>query len=212
MKLSEDQYYNIDDVATGLFKDRGSKFIAYLFPSRDEETFKAQLQLVKAQEPTARHHCWAFRMGAESLVERSNDDGEPGNTAGLPILRALQSAELIDVACVVVRYFGGTKLGVPGLIHAYGQACKEAVSASVVVTRTIERTFRVEGNYDQIQFIEQLARSTDATIVNREQSVHICYTIAVPKSKLEEILERYESNHLLRVRRDAAGDAGTGAS
>lgn len=200
MRPSKDQYVTIDEVATGVFKDRGSKFIAYLFPSHEEATFKAQLQLVKAQEPTARHHCWAFRMDPEALFERSNDDGEPGNTAGMPILRALQSAELYNVACVVVRYFGGTKLGVPGLINAYSQACKAAIESAQTVAKTLTRSFVVEGGYDQLQFIEQVARQMDADIVNREQSIHIRYTIAVAKSNLEEIIKRYESNHLLRVR------------
>ena len=199
MSTSIDCYLSIEEPSVGQIKDRGSKFIAYLFPCKNEKSFKDQLDLVKLNEPNARHYCWAFRMNPESIIERSNDDGEPGNSAGTPILRALQSNDLVDVACVVARYFGGTKLGIPGLIHAYGGSAKEACELSTIMEPQITREFEVEFNYEQISFVERRVRELNLEIIKREQESKLKYVIRVNRSKLEQTLDQFEKNHLLRL-------------
>lgn len=199
MSYSEDHYKTISTIAQSLFKDRGSKFIGYLFPTSSEDTFKQQLELIKANEQTARHHCWAFRIGEEEVIERSNDDGEPSHSAGTPILRQLQSSEIVNVGCVVVRYFGGVKLGVPGLIHAYGTAAKFCIDQVSIDVMRIERFISLEFGYEQISFVESTARKLELEIVERNQSLHISYKIAVARSKLQETIHAFEKNHLVRV-------------
>lgn len=200
MDADKDQYLTVSGPAKGLFKDRGSKFIAYLFHADTENSFKLQLDFIKSQEPAARHHCWAYRMHPEEVTERFNDDGEPSHSAGTPILRALQGADLMNVACVVVRYFGGTKLGVPGLIAAYKGSAEEAIAQADVLTKYITRDFTITFNYDQLAFVERTARECDAEIVNREQLSTATYTLRVLRSKLNETLQRFETNHLLELR------------
>ena len=197
--MSEDNFITVSHPSLGVYKAKGSKFNAYLFPAKTQESFRAQLDLVKANEPNARHYCWAYRMGPEELVERSNDDGEPANTAGAPILRALQSANLVDVACVVVRYFGGVKLGVPGLIQAYGSAAKEAIIENSPRIETVTRDIALKFDYSELSFVERVIRELNLETIQREQQARLRYVVRVEKSKLNETIQHFEKNHLLSV-------------
>jgi uncharacterized YigZ family protein len=197
----EDSYFTIDNPCKGLYKDKGSKFISYLIPVKSDESFKSQLDLIKSNEPNARHYCWASRIGYDVTEERSNDDGEPGHTAGTPILRELQSAELVNVACVVVRYFGGTKLGVPGLINAYSQATLNAVGACSIERKWIQQSISITFSYEQISFVERICKQLDAEIVKRKQDFNLTYEVEIKRSKLEALIEQLETNHLLHIAR-----------
>ena len=199
MSTSIDGYLSVEEPSVGHVKDRGSKFIAYLIPCKNEYSFKDQLDLVKLNEPNARHYCWAYRVNPETIFDRTNDDGEPGNTEGTPILRALQSHELVDVACIVARYFGGTKLGIPGLIRAYGGSAKGACELATIMHSQITRDFKVDFSYNQISFVERLVRELNLEIIQREQESELKYVIRVNRSKLEQTLDQFEKNHLLRV-------------
>jgi uncharacterized YigZ family protein len=126
-------YYTIEKNAQAEFKDRGSKFIAYACPVRNVEDFKERLTEIKKEHPKATHHCFAYRIGLDGNSYRASDDGEPSGTAGRPILGQIDSKELVNVLVVVVRYFGGTLLGVPGLIHAYRSAAALALQMSPLV-------------------------------------------------------------------------------
>jgi len=127
--LFDDSYRTIEKPAEGVFRDRGSKFIAFAYPINSESELKNILSQLKSEHPKANHHCWAIRLGLDRSVFRINDDGEPSGTAGRPILNTLLSHNLTNVAVIVVRYFGGTLLGVPGLINAYKTATEEAAEA-----------------------------------------------------------------------------------
>jgi putative IMPACT (imprinted ancient) family translation regulator len=118
--LFSDVYYEVERDAEFVLRERGSKFYAYVYGVRSEAEVKEKLEVLKREYPDATHHCYAWVMGARGEAQRANDDGEPGNSAGRPILRAVISAGLTNVLVVVVRYFGGTMLGIPGLIDAYG--------------------------------------------------------------------------------------------
>src|SRR3982751_2639344 len=134
--MSEKDFYNtITQSSTAEFKDRGSKFIAYAFPVGTADDFKKQLQLLKKEHPKAAHHCFAYRIGSDGNNFRISDDGEPSGTAGRPILGQIDSKGLTNVLVIVVRYFGGTLLGVPGLIKAYKTATAIALQQTLVVQR-----------------------------------------------------------------------------
>lgn len=164
--MDPDPYFQAAQVGEALFKDRASKFYAYAFPCLGMEELEEKLAELKKLHPTARHFCWASRMG-RPLEERANDAGEPAHSAGTPILHALQSADLQQSAVVVVRYFGGTKLGVPGLIAAYRSAAEMAleVSGSVEVHPMAFGTLRVP--YDRIGTVELHLRQCEAQIAEQ---------------------------------------------
>src|ERR1700709_1583673 len=141
--LFDDTYRTIKGPSEGIFRDRGSKFLAFAFPINSENEIKEIVTRLKAEHPKANHHCWAMRMGIDRSVFKLNDDGEPSGTAGRPILNTLLSRDLTNVLVVVVRYFGGTLLGVPGLINAYKMATEEALTHAVVVERTINDVYTI---------------------------------------------------------------------
>lgn len=143
----DDTYKTIAAPSEGLFKDKGSKFISYAFPVCSEEEIREIIQIIKKDHHSARHHCYAWRLGHEKLHFRANDDGEPSNSAGKPILGQIQSNELTNILIVVVRYFGGILLGVGGLINAYRNAAQDALVQAEIVERVVEKRLLVEFGY-----------------------------------------------------------------
>ena len=159
-----DLYKTVDQPAEGIFRDKGSKFIAYIYPILGETEIKAILQQLKAEHPKARHHCWAYRLGMDTSNYRINDDGEPSGTAGRPILNSLLSAELTNVFVVVVRYFGGTLLGVPGLINAYKSATIAAIENSNIIEKTENVVYSVKCDYLQLNQVMRIIKETDLVV------------------------------------------------
>ena len=143
----DDTYRTISKPCEGLFKDKGSKFIAYAWPVTSENEIREIVQTIKKEHYSARHHCYAWRLGHEKLQFRANDDGEPSSTAGKPILGQIQSFDLTNILIVVVRYFGGTLLGVSGLINAYRNAALDAISQAEIVEKLVEKQLLVEFDY-----------------------------------------------------------------
>jgi len=195
MSEDSDRYYTVEVPSRGVFKSKGSKFFAYLFHCKDEDSFKGQLDFIKSQESSARHYCWAFRIQNETTIERSTDDGEPAHTAGTPILRALFSHELVNVGCVVVRYFGGTKLGVPGLIEAYGAAAEDAIRENIRQEKWVTAQLKLQFSYNQLSFVERIVKQADLHVVERKQGLSLTYTLEVVQSQYEEIKDQFEKNH-----------------
>ncbi len=144
----EDIYYTIKKNSTGLFKDKGSKFISYAYPVKSEDEVKEILKNLKKEHHNARHHCYAWRLGAEKARYRANDDGEPSSTAGKPILGQLVSYNVTNILAVVVRYFGGTLLGANGLINAYRSAAKEALENAEIIEKKVEKIFSLNFSYN----------------------------------------------------------------
>lgn len=165
--LFEDTYKTIAAPAEGVFSDRGSKFIGYAYPIQSEDELKVIIQQLKAEHPKARHHCWALRLSPDRAVFRLNDDGEPSGTAGRPILNTLLSHNLTQVLVVVVRYFGGTLLGVPGLIHAYKTAANEAILAATIIEKTINDTYRLTFDYVQMNDVMKLIKDKGITVLSQ---------------------------------------------
>jgi len=183
-----DHYYTIDRSASAEFKERGSKFIAYAFPIVDAADFKKQLQNLKNEHPKATHHCFAYRIGTDGNTFRSNDDGEPPGSAGKPILGQIDSKRLTDVAIVVVRYFGGTLLGVQGLMKAYKAVAALALQTIPVIQQPIERKYRLQFDYTKMNEVMVIAKKYSCTIFNQQMELFCRMDIGIPKASHELVL------------------------
>ncbi|MBO4446492.1 MAG: YigZ family protein [Bacteroidales bacterium] len=158
---TKDKYLSIAAPAEGVFKDRGSRFTAFACPVETEEEIKLHIASLKKEFHDARHHCYAWRLGVDGEPWRASDDGEPAGTAGRQILSQIDSAGLSDVLVVVVRYFGGVKLGVPGLIAAYRGSTAEALAAAEKIEKTAVKHFRLSFPYDAMPAVMKLLKSMD---------------------------------------------------
>ena len=146
--IDDDLYKTITKSAQGeLFKDKNSKFYGYAFPVTNVEQVKTYLQTLKKEHYSARHFCYAYQFGTEIIQYRANDDGEPNNSAGMPIYGQIQSFEVTNILIVVVRYFGGVKLGVGGLINAYRTGAQLALESAEIIEKTINKTFQLQFEY-----------------------------------------------------------------
>jgi len=197
----EDTYKTVSALSEGLFKDKGSRFISYLYPVTTEEEIKEIIQQIKKAHHSARHHCYAWRLGRENIRFRANDDGEPSSTAGKPILGQLTSFELTNVLLVVVRYFGGTLLGTSGLINAYREAASEAIRNATVETRIIEAEYRLQFGYNELNQVVQIIKNENLqqTAIQLEESCRI--DLSVRKSEAARIENIFESIYGVTVTR-----------
>ncbi|MFN8712053.1 MAG: IMPACT family protein [Bacteroidota bacterium] len=160
--LFDDTYRTIAAPAEGLFKDRGSRFLAFAFPVTTEDEIKIHLERLRKEHFGANHHCYAWRLGVDKQRFRANDDGEPSGTAGRPILGQLQSFDLTNVAVIVVRYFGGTLLGAGGLVQAYKQSAAEALKAATIIEKHITEVYALHFNYDAMNAVMKLLKEFEA--------------------------------------------------
>lgn len=156
--LFDDTYKTISKESEGLFKDRGSKFIAKAFPVTDDKQVKEQLEYLRKEYHDARHHCYAYQLGFDKSAHRINDDGEPSGTAGRPIFGQISSFDLTNVLIVVIRYFGGIKLGVSGLINAYKTASKEAILNTTIITKTISYVYQIDYQYTEMNEVMKILK------------------------------------------------------
>jgi uncharacterized YigZ family protein len=190
--LFEDTYKTVEKTSEGVFRDRGSKFIAYIFPIRSEEETKELLQKVKSEHPKARHHCWAYRLSPDRSVFRLNDDGEPSGTAGRPILNTLLSFEVTNVFAVVVRYFGGTLLGVPGLINAYKSATIEALQMANIIEKTVNDIYEVEFEYLNMNDVMRIIKEENLELLNQQFDNECKLELSVRKTQVNQVIGKLE--------------------
>ena len=183
-------YYTIEKPSMAEFKERGSKFIAYAYPIDSVDEFKKILQNLKKEHPKAVHHCFAYRIGIDGNNFRVSDAGEPSGTAGRPILGQIDSKEITNTAIVVVRYFGGTLLGVPGLINAYKTASTLALQVVPFIQKQIEIKYIINFNYTQINEIMMVMKQYNCTVINQEMQLFCQMTVGIAKSKLQEVLDK----------------------
>jgi uncharacterized YigZ family protein len=191
--MPEDLYKTISKPAESNFRDHASKFIGFLYPVRSEEEIKLLLSELKKQFYDATHHCYAYRLGPKGEIFRANDDGEPSGTAGKPILNQLLSTEVTNILAVVVRYYGGTKLGVPGLINAYKEATKEALSAATFIEETVNNQFEVCFEYAAMNEVMRVVKDLNPAIVDQEMNL-TCRMILEIRQSLSHSLEEKLSN------------------
>lgn len=192
MSLFEDTYLTIEEPAEGIFKDKGSKFIAYAFPFRDENQLKEIIAGVKAEHPKARHHCWAYRLTPDRSIYRVNDDGEPSGTAGRPILNVLLSKDVTNILVVVVRYFGGTLLGVPGLINAYKTATQEALENAIIIERTVNDVYCIEFEYLSMNDVMRVIKEEGVTVLNQQFDNSCSMTVEMRKMQVNTFIQKME--------------------
>ena len=188
--MAEDTFLPIEAPAEAASRERSSKFLSYIYPVRDEEEIRGYLDALRKRYFDATHHCYAWRLGPQGERFRANDDGEPSGTAGKPILGQLLSGGLTDCLIVVVRYFGGTKLGVPGLIAAYREAAAEAIAAATVVERTVDRAIRVDFPYAAMNDIMRAVKECQP-VIRAQRFDNLCtLELTIRESRAAELVDR----------------------
>jgi uncharacterized YigZ family protein len=186
MNAISDTYRSIAAPSKGIYKELGSKFLAFAYPVETEEAARRVLEEVRKEYFDARHHCYAWRLGRTGEPYRMNDDGEPSSTAGRPIHGQLLSNELSDILVVVVRYFGGTKLGVPGLIRAYRSATQDAIANAEIIEKVAGETLTVTFDYLQMNDVMKVLKDMDITPLNQQFDLRCTLTARVRLSRIEE--------------------------
>jgi len=183
-------YYTIEQPSMAEFKDRGSKFFAFAYPAKDIDSCKKILAQLKKEHGKAVHHCLAYRLGVDGSTFRVSDDGEPAGSAGRPILGQIDSKGLTNVLVVVVRYFGGTLLGIPGLINAYKAATALALQLSPIIKKPIEIAYELNLDYHQMNEVMMLVKQYNCSLVEQTAQLFIQLQIGIPKNRLDEVLEK----------------------
>ena len=192
--MEEDVYKAIEKPSEEtLFKVKGSKFFGYSFPVLSEDDVKDCIEKIKKQHHSARHWCYAYQLGIEKTRFRANDDGEPSNSAGMPIYGQIQSFEVTNVLIVSVRYFGGTKLGVGGLISAYKTSAQLALEASDILEKTINIQYKLIFNYDMMNAVQRIVKEKQLDIVNQKLEMNCEYIISVRKKNAASIFDIFEN-------------------
>lgn len=202
MNSEKDTYRTIVKASDGsLFKDRGSKFYGYSFPVTSEEEIKTHIENLKKQHHTARHWCYAWQLGMEYNTYRANDDGEPSNSAGMPIYGQLQSYDVTNVLVVVVRYFGGTKLGVGGLVQAYKAAAQLALEQSEIVQRTINTSFLLKFDYPEMNVVMRIIKDENIKIVRQQMELSCEIEISVRRKDCERIFNLFDTTYKVAIKK-----------
>ncbi len=197
--MFDDTFKTISIPSEGLYKEKGSKFIGYAYPVKSEAEVKDLVAKLKKEHHSARHHCYAFRLLPDKSVFRSNDDGEPSGTAGKPILGQILSNDLTNVLVVVVRYFGGTLLGVSGLIKAYKTAAAEAIANAEIITKTIDVRYEITCSYIQLNDVMRIIKQENIQVISQQSSENSVLIIELRKSMEERSVALFRKLDGIRV-------------
>ena len=196
--MKEDTYNTIDKPSKEiLFKEKGSKFFGYAFPVLSEEEVKVNLEELKKKHHSARHFCYAYQIGIEKPQYRANDDGEPNNSAGLPIYGQIQSFDVTNILIVSVRYFGGTKLGVGGLISAYRNTAQLAIEACEIIKKTINIKFKLIFDYELMNNVMRIIKEKKIQIIDQNLDLKCNYLISIRKKEADSIYQIF--NNMFKV-------------
>nr|WP_317631351.1 YigZ family protein [uncultured Flavobacterium sp.] len=199
--LEKDTYKTIEvETPEILYKEKNSKFFGYAFPVESEEEIKLILEQIKKQHHTARHWCYAFQIGTTKLYHRTNDDGEPSNSAGAPIYGQIQSFDVTNVLIIVVRYFGGVKLGVGGLIVAYREAAKMALEQANVIEKTININYIVKFDYKNMNRVMRVIKEKNIDVVNQKLELDCEIEITVRKKNAETIFDIFNTMYEIAIK------------
>lgn len=196
----KDTYQSITKASPeALFKDRNSKFFGYAFPIKTEEEANLHLEELRAKHHKARHWCYAWQLGKEEFQYRVNDDGEPSNSAGMPIYGQIQSFDVTNILIVVVRYFGGVKLGVGGLINAYKTAAQMALESSDILKRTIDEVFVIKFDYPEMNKVMQVIKKNNLNVIDQKLEIDCKIFIAVRKKDAESIYSKFDNTYKVAI-------------
>jgi len=190
--VEKDTYLTLEAPATAALRERSSKFLSFAWPVQDEEQIRGHLEALCKEYYDATHHCYAWRLGPQGARFRANDDGEPSGTAGRPILGQMLSREVTDCLVVVVRYFGGTKLGVPGLIAAYKESAAAVLDAARIVERTVDRRVEIEFSYLAMNEVMRVVKEEQPRIEAQEFDNLCRMRVAVRESGWEALVRKLE--------------------
>ncbi len=190
----KDTYKTIDVASEEtLFKDRNSKFFGYAFPVFTEDDVKEAIESLKKKHHSARHFCYAWQFGTETIRFRANDDGEPSNSAGMPIYGQIQAFDVTNILIVSVRYFGGTKLGVGGLINAYRTSAQLALEIADIKEKTIDIQYQLTFDYDMMNKVQRVVKERNLNIIAQKLEMDCQYTIAVRKKEAQMIFDIFDN-------------------
>lgn len=203
--LFQDTYKTISEPVEAIFRDRGSKFLAYAYPVSSDSDIKPIIAKLKAEHLKANHHCWAIRLGLDRSVFRVNDDGEPSGTAGRPILNTLLSKDITNALVVVVRYFGGTLLGVPGLINAYRTATEMALAEARVIEKTINDIYTISFDYPQMNDVMRIVKDEQLQILEQRSELNCTIQFSVRKTQVEVVMSKLNKLTGAKIRYDYSG-------
>ncbi|MFA5973538.1 MAG: YigZ family protein [Lentimicrobiaceae bacterium] len=185
--LFSDEYKTIVQSAQGSFRDKGSRFLAFAFPAASEVEVKQHLETLRKQYYDATHHCYAYLLGFDKSASRVNDDGEPSGTAGRPIYGQILSNDLTNTLIVVIRYYGGTNLGVPGLIHAYKTAAAEAINNATVVTKIVKEVYQIKYPYELMNDVMKIIKDEILEVINTEFGMECVIRLAIRHSEAARV-------------------------
>jgi uncharacterized YigZ family protein len=194
-------YYTIEKPSVAEFKDRGSKFLAYAYPIQSAEDFKKYLRALKEEHPKAVHHCFAYRIGTDNNNFRTNDDGEPSGSAGKPIMGQIDSKQLTNIAVIVVRYFGGTLLGVPGLINAYKTSTALALQLTPILQKPVLEIYELQFDYTMMNDVMSLVKRFNCEVVQNEMQLFCRLLLGVPKSEETFFLDKLKDFHTVEIKK-----------
>ena len=199
--MLEDTYKTIEKPSKEtLFKEKGSKFFGYAFPILSEDDVKNCLEELRKKHHSARHFCYAYQLGIEKNKFRANDDGEPNNSAGLPIYGQIQSFEVTNILVVSVRYFGGTKLGVGGLISAYKTSAQITLEVSEIIEKTIDIHFQLKFGYEMMNAVQRIIKEKNIEIINQKLEMDCEYTISVRKNDAQMIFSVFDNLYKVDIK------------
>ncbi|MCF6365704.1 MAG: IMPACT family protein [Bacteroidales bacterium] len=197
--MNSDQYKTIKSKSEGFFKDRSSKFYALAFPVKTDEEIRIIRESVRKEYHDARHHVYAYRLGSDMKIFRASDDGEPSNSSGPPVLGKIKSYELTDILIIVVRYFGGTKLGIPGLINAYGSAAEDAINNAKIIIKTITKELTVKFEYPQMNDVMRIIKDNNLNIKEQDFQLSCKIVLEIPENDFVRVYNSFKNNHKLDI-------------
>ncbi|MDF1547114.1 MAG: YigZ family protein [Bacteroidales bacterium] len=189
-----DTYKTITKLTKGSFKDRGSKFFAFAYPVENEEEVNTLRAEVRKKYHDARHHVYAFQIGIDEPIFRASDDGEPSNSSGPPVLGQIRSFGLTNILIIVIRYFGGTKLGIPGLINAYKSAAADALNKAKIIEKNIEINLKIMFQYAEMNEVMRITKIDGVRIINQKLEMDCTMNLGIKKSLFTQIYESFKSN------------------
>ncbi len=192
MAEEKDLYKTIASPSEGLYKEKGSKFLAYAFPVYTEDEIKEHVNHLKNEYYDARHHCFAWHLGMDGMRYRENDDGEPSGTAGKPIHGQILSNELTNILVVVVRYFGGTKLGVPGLIRAYKEATIDAINNAEIIEKTVNDFYSIRFDYLAMNDVMRIVKEENIQLAKQQFDLSCLIEFSIRQSDVDKVVSRFE--------------------
>lgn len=188
-----DTFLTVKDTATAIFKDKGSKFIAFIYPVSTIDEIKSILDQKRKEYYDARHVCYAYMLGFERLNFRANDDGEPSGTAGRPILGQINGANLTDVLIIVVRYFGGILLGTSGLINAYKTSAYDVINSAEIITKIVEKSFVATCDYQTVNDVMKIIKEYNLELVKSEYNLDCSFTFKVRTSLIDTVSKKFSN-------------------